>query len=81
MVAARSEGEGRAPVRRVTDWSFRLPVPGQIIAATYEELAEELGRGFTAHDVHVALTDLRWEHYFHGRPHLSAREFRVRPAR
>lgn len=58
----------------------RLAVPGQIIAATYEELAEELGSGFTAYDVRVALTDLQRQLYFHGWPHLSAREFRVRLA-
>ena len=58
----------------------RVAIPGQIIAASYEELAEELGGGFTVHDVHVALSELGRASYFLGRPHVGAREFRGRLA-
>lgn len=58
----------------------RVLVSGQVVASSYQELAEELGGGVSAYDVRTALVDLGREFYFHGRPHLSEREFRVRLA-
>jgi hypothetical protein len=58
----------------------RTTVPGQIIEASYQDLAEELGNGFTARDVRVVLLELGRASYFLGRPHLSDREFRGRLA-
>jgi hypothetical protein len=56
----------------------RVAITGQVVAATYEELAAELGTGVSAVDVHEALMDLGQRSYFSGRPHLGQREFRGR---
>jgi hypothetical protein len=58
----------------------RITIPGQVVAASYEELADDLGSGFTARGVHLALLELGREAFVHGRPHLSGREFRGRLA-
>jgi hypothetical protein len=72
--------QGRLQSRIVELLRRRVTIPGQVIAASYEELAAELGVGFTARDVQVALAELQRSSYFTGRSHLSEREFRVRLA-
>ena len=56
----------------------RVAIPGQIVAASYTELADGLGTGVTPADVHAALDDLLREAFFPGRPHVSNQEFRGR---
>jgi hypothetical protein len=58
----------------------RVLVTGQVVVASYQELAEELGGDVSAREVRAAFVDLGQESYFHGRPHLSEGAFRVRLA-
>jgi hypothetical protein len=66
--------------RVITLLRRRAAIPGQVIQASFKELAEELGRGFTEREVQVALMELGRESYFLGRPHLSDQGFRGRLA-
>lgn len=76
----QSRPNGSLQSRLVALLRRRVAIPGRVVAATYEELAAELGSNVTARDVRTALVNLRLQARFTGRPHLGHREFRGRLA-
>jgi hypothetical protein len=71
--------QGKAPLqRRVVELlRQRVGIQGQVVETTLQQLAQELGSGFTLHDVHGVIVDLAEQGFFLG-PHLSDRQFRGR---
>jgi hypothetical protein len=56
----------------------RVAIPGQIVAASYTELADGLGPEITPDDVRAAIAELLREAFFPGRPHVGHQQFRGR---